>query len=79
MRGDCIYPKVVYRMYLKGWDFKALSDVTDITYTTLRRKLRGVNDLTLKEAIAIRNALNSKLTLDDLFDQRDYINEDAAC
>ena len=79
MRGDCIYPKVVYRMYLKGWDFKTLSDMTDIAYTTLRRKLRGVNDLTLKEAIAIRDALNSKLTLDDLFDQRDYINEEAAC
>lgn len=77
MRGDCIYPKVVYRMYLKGWDFRQLSEKTGISYTTLRRKLRGVNELTLSEAKLIRDTLNCRLTLDDLFDQRDlYAHEE---
>ena len=70
MKGDCIYMQVMVQMYLKGWDNRALAENTGISYTSLRRKLRGIVDLTLKEAKQIQAALDCGLSLDALFAER---------
>lgn len=44
-----------------------LSQETGIRYQTLSEKLRGNSPLTLKEAVAIKQALNLDMSIEDLF------------
>ncbi|MBQ7655378.1 MAG: helix-turn-helix transcriptional regulator [Clostridia bacterium] len=74
MRGDCVYLQVMVQMYIKGWDSRTLAEESGITYTSLRRKLRGMAPLSLEEARRIQEALDCGMSLDKLFARR----EDAA-
>ena len=74
MRGDCVYMQVLVQMYLKGWDNRILAEKSGITYTSIRRKLRGLAPLHLEEARRIQEALDCGMSLDILFARR----EDAA-
>lgn len=71
MRGSCIYLNVMVQMYLKGWDFHTLSEKADISYASLRRKMRGDSPLHLEEARRIQAALACRQSLDDLFALRE--------
>ena len=74
MRGDCVYMQVMLQMYLKGWDSRMLAEKSGITYTSMRRKMRGLAPLYLEEARRIQEALDCGMSLDVLFARR----EDAA-
>ena len=70
MRGECVYLQVMVQMYLKGWDSRELADKAGITYTSMRRKLRGTSPLHLEEARRIQRALDCGLSMDELFARR---------
>ena len=71
MRGDCVYLQVLVQMYLRGWDSRTLAEKTGLTYTSVRRKLRGLSPLYLEEARRIQEALDCGMSLDALFARRD--------
>ena len=71
MRGDCVYMQVMVQMYLKGWDSRTLAVQAGLSYTSIRRKLRGMSPLHLEEARRIQKALNCGLSLDELFFRKD--------
>ena len=70
MRGDYIYMQVMVQMYLKGWDSRMLADQTGISYTSMRRKLRGLSPLHLEEAKRIQRALNCGMSMEELFSRK---------
>ena len=70
MRGECVYLQVMVQMYLRGWDSKELAEKAGLTYTSIRRKLRGTSPLHLEEARRIQEALDCGLSLDVLFARR---------
>lgn len=49
----------------------SLSEKTGIRYQTLTAKLAGASPITIKEAKAIRDALNPELSIDELFDDEE--------
>ena len=67
MRGDCVYLQVLVQMYLRGWDSRKLAEQSGITYTTMRRKLRGMAPLHLEEArrIVPENEFYLRVNLDN--------------
>lgn len=71
MRGDCVYLQVLVQMYLRGWDSRTLAEKTGLTYTSVRRKLRGLSPLHLEEARRIQQALDCGMSLDALFARKD--------
>ncbi len=73
MRGDCVYLQVMVQMYLRGWDSRTLAEKTGLTYTSMRRKLRGTAPLHLEEARRIQEALDCGLSLDKLFARKDQV------
>ena len=77
MRGSSIYLQVALQMYLKGWDSATLAKECNMNYTSLRRKLLGTTDLTLREAKLIKHALGADMSLDELFAIREK-SDDAA-
>lgn len=68
-----IYPNVDMQLILLRWDYRTLSVKSGISYTSLRRKMRGTHGLYLKEAKAIRDAIQTgfgpgkRISLDKLF------------
>ena len=48
-----------------------LSEKTGIRYQTLTAKISETSPITLKEAKAIRDAVNPDLTIDELFDDEE--------
>lgn len=48
-----------------------LSEKTGIRYQTLTAKIAGTSPITLKEARAIRDAVNPALSIDELFDDEE--------
>lgn len=70
MRGDCIYMQVMVQMYLKGWDSRMLADQAGMSYTSIRRKLRGLSPLYLEEAKRIQRALNCGMSMEELFTRK---------
>ena len=73
MRGDCVYLQVMVQMYLRGWDSRTLAEKTGLTYTSMRRKLRGTAPLHLEEPRRIQEALDCGLSLDKLFARKDPV------
>lgn len=71
MRGDCVYLQVLVQMYLRGWDSRTLAEKAGLTYTSVRRKLRGLSPLHLEEARRIQQALDCGMSLDALFARKD--------
>ena len=61
--------RVLYsQMALGGMDKRMLAEIANIKYNTLMDKLSGRTKFTLDECIAIKRALNSKLTIEELFE-----------
>lgn len=70
MRSNCVYAQVMVQMFMKGWNMRQLAEETDISYVSLRRKLRGESPFMLEEAMKVRNALEVQMPLDMLFEKR---------
>ena len=70
MRGECVYLQVLVQMYLRGWTSRDLADRAGMSYSSLRRKLRGASPMMLEEARAIQAALDCGMALDELFARR---------
>ena len=70
-RGDCIYLQVMVQCYLRGLDSRSLAEKAGMSYTSLRRKLRGISPMNLDEAKKIQTALNCGMSLDELFSTRE--------
>ena len=49
---------------------RQLAEETDISYVSLRRKLRGESPFMLEEAMKVRSALEVQMPLDMLFEKR---------
>lgn len=71
MRGECVYMQVMVQMYLRGWDSRELAEKTGLSYTSMRRKLRGLSPFHLEEARRIQQALDCGMSLDALFARQD--------
>ena len=70
MRSQCVYAQVMVQMFMKGWNMRQLAEETDISYVSLRRKLRGESPFMLEEAMKVRSALEAQMPLDMLFEKR---------
>ena len=70
MRSNCVYAQVMVQMFMKGWNMRQLAEETDISYVSLRRKLRGESPFLLEEAMKVRSALAVQMPLDMLFEKR---------
>lgn len=62
-----VFPNLRVEMARKNIKILDLADKTGIGYQTLTLKLKGDSDFKLSEAIAVKAALESKLTLEELF------------
>lgn len=62
-----MYKNVRVAMVMKNMTMIDLSNATGIRYQTLSEKLRGNSELSLKEAVAIKNALGASMPLEVLF------------
>ena len=62
-----MYPEVLAEMARKGITQKQLADVTGISESSLSLKLSGKVKLTFGDALKIKKALNSQLSLEVLF------------
>jgi transcriptional regulator with XRE-family HTH domain len=50
--------RIANALIIRGTNVKALSDVTGISYPTLRRSLTGGRSLTIRELTSIADAIN---------------------
>ena len=66
-----MYRNVKAEMARRNMTALTLSEKTDIRYQTLTSKLAGASPITIKEAKAIRDALNPELSIDELFDDEE--------
>lgn len=55
----------------RGLTVLDVSNKTGIRYQTLTAKIAGTSPITIKEARAIRDAVNPALTIDELFDDEE--------
>lgn len=62
-----MYENVRVELARKNMTLVELSVATGIRYQTLSEKLRGNSELTLKEAVSIKNALGVDMPLEELF------------
>ena len=62
-----MYKEVDVELARQGMSKKTLSENTGIRYQTLLEKLLGRYPITFDECLAIKNALNTKLSLEELF------------
>lgn len=66
-RGMTMYPNLNAEMARRNITVMMLSERTGMPYSTLAPKLRGEKPVKMAEAMKIRDAINSNLTLDYLF------------
>ena len=63
-----IYPRVMWLLNVKGWSMGELARKCGIQYAVLRRRLIGEKGcITLNECKAIKGALDSDMTIEELF------------
>ena len=62
-----MYPNVRAEMARRNLSALDLSHKTGIRYQTLTLKLSGMSPVSIREAKAIRDAIDPKLTIDELF------------
>ena len=63
------YPVLVSEMAVKKISVMDVSRETGIPYSTLAPKIRGEKPVTVAEGRKIRDAINSELSLDKLFEE----------
>ena len=62
-----MYSNLKAEMARKNITIKLLSEMTNIPYTTLQSKIKGLREFTINEGLIIKNALGVDLPLDFLF------------
>lgn len=70
MNRNCVYVQLMLQMYMNNVSCRELSDLTGISYATLRRKLRGGSEFLLCEALRIKETLHCGMPLENLFQKR---------
>lgn len=65
-----MYPELLAEMARKSITQKELSDLTGISESSLSLKLSGKVKLTFGDALRIKKALNSQLSLEVLFKKK---------
>lgn len=65
----CVYPNLDREIKARGLSKKTLADMVHIRYQTFIVKCNGKNDFTFDEALAIKRALGTELTLEQLFEK----------
>lgn len=55
----------------KGFTISSFAEKLKIAEKTLRNKINGVTEFTWSECLAIREALGSDVSLEELFDKRE--------
>lgn len=63
-----MFPNLRAEMARKNFTAQILSEKTLIPYSTLTPKLRGEKPITLGEAKKIKKALETEISIDELFD-----------
>lgn len=63
-----MYPNIRAEMARKNMTLNKLAEATNSNATALSQKLNGKRIITLNNAIAIKKALNTELTLEELFE-----------
>lgn len=63
-----MHRKLKAEIIRRGLTVQGVADTTGIRYQTLTAKIAGASPITIREAKAIRNAVNPALTIDELFD-----------
>lgn len=66
-----MYKNLKAEMARRDMTALTLSDKSGIRYQTLTAKIAGASPITIKEARAIRDAINPDLTIDELFDDEE--------
>lgn len=64
-----IYPNVELELTKNRMIRKELGAKVGMTQTLIGYKLNGKSEISFKEAMKIKNALNSNLTLEELFEE----------
>lgn len=65
----CIYPNLDKESKARGINKKTLAEMVNIRYQTFIVKCNGKNYFTFDEALAIKRALGTSLTLEQLFEK----------
>ena len=68
MQSRIIYPNVRIEMARLNWNLSRLSKESEIPVSTLHDKLTGKSVINLDEAGAIKSALHTEKSYEDLFD-----------
>lgn len=63
----CVYPNLDRAIKEKGINKKCLAEMVNIRYQTFIVKCNGKNEFTYDEALRIKNALGTDMTLEQLF------------
>lgn len=67
-----MYPNLNAELARRGWTKKVLSEKLDVRYATIVDKLNGKYPLTLNECKEIKDKLDTKMSIDELFLQNEY-------
>lgn len=62
-----MYPNLNAELARRGWNKKVLSEKLDVRYATIVDKLNGKYPLTLNECKEIKDKLDTKMSIDELF------------
>ena len=65
---SCKYKRAKAEMTLNGLSIRDVAQKMNIQYEALTRRLRGVIDFSLDDAIAFKKAINSSTPLEKLFE-----------
>lgn len=62
-----MYLRLKYEIQRKGYSIDMFSNKIGISEKTLRNKINGITDFTWSEVLLIRNLINPKMKLEELF------------
>jgi len=62
-----MYPNIAKELVRNGFKLNRLAELIGVAKTTLYDKYNARTDFTLPEAFKIKEALNSEMSLDELF------------
>lgn len=64
-----MFVNLMVEMKRKGFNGRSLAEKSQLTYQTFMKKMGGSGDFTIKEAIAIKKALDSDMPVETLFEE----------
>lgn len=71
MKHKVIFYTLEFEIMCSDLGLKGIAEAAGMTYTSLRRKLRGESPFLLQECIDIKQALHSDLPIETLFERKE--------